>query len=142
MRICRHKGVAWEDESFVERQMGADAAVDIIDFDSLFSGEHTAELLVFRVFLVAASRVAVEGEERVLWIVYREVVLFKVFDDVCPAEISGDAYVDGHIEYLVDLCGGVRMRLENFLDDGFSHTPKLPKIFFYFSVVIAHHVRL
>ena len=107
--------------------MGSDPTVDIIDFYPVFSCKHTAELLVLRVFLIAPAWVAVKGEERVLRVVNRKMVFLKVSDDVCPTEITGDPDVDGHIDDLVNVCSGIRMSLENFLDNCFPHDPCLSR---------------
>jgi hypothetical protein len=104
----------------------------------MFSCEHAAELLVLRVFLITPTWVAVKGEERVLRVVDRKMVFLKVSDDVSPTEITGDPDVDGYIDDFIDGCGGVRMSLENFLDDCFPHGPCLSSISYNVSPLISH----
>ena len=85
--------------------MRANPAVDIKDFDPMFSGEHPTDLLVLRVFLITAARITIKGEERALWIMNGMVVFFKVFDDVCSTEITCNSHVNSDFNDLIDICG-------------------------------------
>jgi hypothetical protein len=68
----------------------------------------------------------------------REMVFLKVFDDVRPTEVTGDPYINGHIDNASYLCRSVRMSLENFFDDCFPHGSFLSSVFFVVSLLISH----
>ncbi len=118
--------------------MGADPTIDIIDFYPMFSCKHAADLLILRVFLVASTWVAVKGEERVFWIMDREMFFFKVFDNICATEITGDPYIDRDIDDIVYCRSGLAMNFKDFLDDCFPHGPFFSSVFSNRSSVLSH----
>lgn len=109
------------DEALVDDEVGADAGVDVVDGDVVLAGVLAAEVLVLGVFLVAASGVAVEGEEGFFGVVDGEVVVLEVFDDVGAAEVAGGSDVDGEVDDGVDGDGFFGVCGEDGLDEGLLH---------------------
>jgi hypothetical protein len=83
--------------------MGSNTAVDVVDLHAMFSPKHPTDLLILRIFLVTATRVAIKGEKRLFRVVNREAVLLQMFDDVCPSKITCDSHVDRNIDDIADL---------------------------------------
>ena len=101
--------------------MRSDAAVDVENFDFVFSGEITAGLLIGRVLLIRAGRIAVESEKCFRGIGHADTGLSNVLHDVGAAEIPGDSRIDDYINDVARRDVAAGMRSENFFNNGFTH---------------------
>jgi len=101
--------------------MGPDPGVDVEQVDASLAGEEPTEMLVRGVLLVGAAGIAVEGEEGLGGVFDGKAVVPEVLDDVGPAEIPGDAGVDGDVD---DVAGADRttgVARQDLLDDRLAH---------------------
>jgi len=118
VRVGRHERAAWPDETLVDREVGTDPPVDVVDRYAAGAPEAAAELLVRRVLLVGPAGVAVEGEEGLLRVLDPEAVVLDVLDDVGAAEVPRDPGVDGDVDDVTGRGSPTRVRRDDLLDDG------------------------
>ena len=115
------EGGARPDEALLDGDVRADALRDVAQLDAGLARVGAAVLLVGGVTLVAAARVAVEGEDGARGVVDREARLLQVLDDVGAAEVARGAHVDRDVDdgarhdVLVTVAG------EDLLDERAAH---------------------
>ena len=115
--IGRDHGLTRTDEAEVERKVGADSGINVVDADAVIAGEDATELLVGRVLLVRAGRVAVEREEGILRVVHSEAVRLERLDHVRATEIAGGPHVDTELDDVARLDRLAAVTGDYLLDD-------------------------
>jgi len=97
MGIGRHQRIAREGQALVDGQVGANAAVEIINRNLMLAGKKAAALLVGGIFLVRSRGIAVEGKPGLRGVGDPQVVVNQVFHHVGAPEIAGQSHIDVHV---------------------------------------------